>query len=55
MLNSSTIRLIEYLSVLNQQAVNVDDVCSDLSWDERTLYYNVHKLNETLRTMASGR
>ncbi len=33
MLNSSTIRLIEYLSVLNWQAVNVDDVCSDLSWD----------------------
>lgn len=54
MLNSSTIRLIEYLSVLNRQAVNVDDVCSDLSWGRRTLYYNVHKLNETLEDHGLG-
>lgn len=49
MLNSSTVRLMEYISTLNKKTVSIDDICVDLKCARRTLYYNIHKLNEILK------
>lgn len=49
MLNSSTVRLMEYISTLSKKTVSIDDICADLKCARRTLYYNIHKLNTILK------
>lgn len=49
MLNSSTVRLMEYISTLSKKTVSIDDICVDLKCARRTLYYNIHKLNTILK------
>lgn len=49
MLNSSTVRLMDYISTLDKKTVSIDDICVDLKCVRRTLYYNIHKLNGILK------